>query len=227
MEKDRSSKVIAIVALLVAVVGLSVGFAAFTRDLTISSDAAVSPENNMKVLFSSSGTEQLAGTVTGVVTPTPVEGGENQPSADVATIASDGSTTISGLKANFTKPGQTVTYEFYAHNDGAFDAYLTTITFKTVDGTQLRECNVTEGTTAEYATNACNDITLNVTVGEDTSVITTDTSETGITNHLLAKGAYEKVVVTISYPTGSDVSDGDFDVEFGDITFTYSSVDSE
>ena len=35
MEKDRGTKVIAIVALIVAVVGLSLGFAAFSSTLTI------------------------------------------------------------------------------------------------------------------------------------------------------------------------------------------------
>ena len=39
MERDRSGKVIAIVALLVGVVGLTIGFAAFSNTLTIQSSA--------------------------------------------------------------------------------------------------------------------------------------------------------------------------------------------
>lgn len=227
MEKERGAKSIAIIALLVAVTGLTLGFAAFTRELNISSTANVVPENGMKVLFSSSNSEQIAGAVSGKVTKGYIEGAANNPSADPATIASDASTTISGLKAKFTKPGQTVTYTFYAHNDGAFDAYLTNITFKQVSGTQeLRTCNLATDTTATYGTAACQDITIKVEVGEGSSLIDADDSKTGISGHKLAKTAYEKIVVTIDYPTGSDVSDGDFDVTFGDLTLTYSSIDN-
>ena len=41
MEKDRRARVVAIAALLVGVVGLSLGFAAFTNTLTIKSSAEV------------------------------------------------------------------------------------------------------------------------------------------------------------------------------------------
>lgn len=227
MERERGTKAIAIVALLVAVVGLTLGFAAFTRELNISSTANVTPENNLSVLFSTSNSEQIAGTVSGDVTKGYVEGAANNPSADSATIAADGSTTISGLKAKFTNPGQTVTYTFYAHNDGAFDAYLTNITFKQVSGTQeLRTCNLATGTTEAYGNAACQDITIKVEIGEGTSLVSANDSTTGISGHKLAKGAFEKVVVTIDYPAGSDMSDGDFDVTFGDLTLTYSTVDN-
>ena len=45
MEKSRTSKIIAVVALVVAVLGLSLGFAAFSNTLTISSSATVSPDS--------------------------------------------------------------------------------------------------------------------------------------------------------------------------------------
>ena len=47
MEKDRGGRVIAIVALLVGVVGLTIGFAAFTNTLTIQSDASVTPDDSL------------------------------------------------------------------------------------------------------------------------------------------------------------------------------------
>ena len=57
MEKDRSGKIIAIVALFVAVVGLSLGFAAFTTSLTIDTAANVtSNSSNWNVGFSVDGT---------------------------------------------------------------------------------------------------------------------------------------------------------------------------
>ena len=46
MEKDRSTKIIAIAALLIGIVGLSLGFAAFSNTLTISSSAEVTPDQS-------------------------------------------------------------------------------------------------------------------------------------------------------------------------------------
>ena len=46
MERNRQTKVIAIVALCVAVVGLTLGFAAFSNTLTISSSATVTPNES-------------------------------------------------------------------------------------------------------------------------------------------------------------------------------------
>ena len=43
LEKNRGSRVIAIIALIVAVLGLTIGFAAFSSTLNISSSANVKP----------------------------------------------------------------------------------------------------------------------------------------------------------------------------------------
>ena len=57
MERDRSAKIIAIVALCIAIVGLSIGFAAFSSNLTISSSANVKPDpSSFDVNFSTSNT---------------------------------------------------------------------------------------------------------------------------------------------------------------------------
>ena len=117
MERDRSAKIIAIVALCVAIVGLSIGFAAFSNNLTINPTATVSPNaSDFDVNFSTSNTSEQDGTVSGV--------GTNSATAENATIDNSNSPTITGLKANFTEPGQKVTYSFYAHNAGKYKAYL-------------------------------------------------------------------------------------------------------
>ena len=105
MERDRSAKIIAIVALCVAIVGLSVGFAAFSNELTINSNATVSPNaSDFDVNFSTSNTGGQDGTVSGV--------GTNSATAENATIDNSNSPTITSLKANFTEPGQKLTYSF-------------------------------------------------------------------------------------------------------------------
>ena len=215
MERDRSAKIIAIVALCVAIVGLSIGFAAFSSNLTISSSANVKPDpSSFDVNFSTSNTSELDGTVTGV--------GTNSATAEDATINNSGSPTINGLKATFTEPGQKVTYSFYTHNAGKYAAYLNSVTYANVSGkTATKECTPGVDTDATMVDAACTGISVSVKVGSDTYTGSMDS----ISNHLLAINAYEPVVVTIEYNSGASRADGDFEVAFGDITLTYDSVD--
>ena len=46
MEKNRQIKILSIVALVLAIAGMSLGFAAFSSTLTISSSATVTPNSN-------------------------------------------------------------------------------------------------------------------------------------------------------------------------------------
>ena len=215
MERDRSAKIIAIVALCVAIVGLSVGFAAFSNELTINSNATVSPNaSDFDVNFSTSNTSELDGTVSGV--------GTNSATAEDATIDNSASPTITGLKANFTEPGQKVTYSFYAHNAGKYVAYLNNVTYANVSGkTATKVCTAGVGTDAKMVEAACNGISVSVKVGNDTYT----GSMGSITHHILDLDAYEEVVVTIEYTSTASRADGDFEVAFGDIRLTYDSVD--
>ena len=153
MERDRSAKIIAIVALCVAVVGLSIGFATFSNNLTIKSNAKVKPNaSDFDVNFSTSNTSELDGTVSGI--------GTNSATAEDATIDNSDSPTITGLKANFTEPGQKVTYSFYAHNAGKYVAYLNNVTYANVSGkTATKVCTAGVGTDATMVgtiTGSCN-----------------------------------------------------------------------
>ena len=123
MEKNRGSKIIAIVALVVAVFGLTLGFAAFSNTLVISSSATVTPSSDtFKVNFSSSDTALETNNITGVATV-------GTPTVGEAKISG---TTISDLTAGFTEPGQTVTYTFYARNTGDYNAKVQTTLAPTV-----------------------------------------------------------------------------------------------
>lgn len=215
MERDRSAMIIAIIALCVAVVGLSIGFAKFSNYLTINSNATVKPNaSDFDVNFSTLNTSELGGTVSGV--------GTNSATAEDATIDNSDSPTITGLKANFTKPGQKVTYSFYAHNAGKYAAYLNNVTYANVSGkTATKECTPGVDTDATMVEAACNGISVSVKVGSETYT----GSKSSITNHSLELDAYEEVVVTIEYASNASRADGDFEVAFGDITLTYDSVD--
>ena len=215
MERDHSAKIIAIVSLCVAIVGLSIGFAAFSNNLTIKSNATVTPNaSDFDVNFSTSNTSELDGTVSGV--------GTNSATAEDATIDNSASPTITGLKANFTEPGQKVTYSFYAHNAGKYAAYLNNVTYANVSGkTATKVCTAGTDTDTTMVEAACNGISVSVKVGNDTYTGSMDR----ITNHLLDLDDYEEVVVTIEYANGAKRADGDFEVAFGDIRLTYDSVD--
>lgn len=215
MDRDRSTKVIAIVALCVAVFGLSVGFAAFSNDLTIKSEATVKPNaSDFDVNFSSSDTSETDGTVTATSTA--------GVTAQDATINNATAPTISGIKVEFTEPGQSAKYSFFAHNAGKYNAFLNNVTFKNAkDANANIACVAAEGTNANMVASACQGISIKVKVGTTTFAEPTPT----ITSHELTIDQYEPVEVTIEYKTGAARADGDFQVNIGDIVLTYGSVD--
>ena len=223
MERDRRARVIAIAALLVGVVGLSLGFAAFTNTLTIKSSADVTADASVfNVDFSKQSASVVDGTVAG--TPNPATNG---PTAGDATIdnSAAGAAVIKDLHATFTAPGQSVTYSFYTKNAGALKAYLTNVTF----ASPAKTCTPDTGTTASLVTAACNGISLTVRLGsEDFTATTARASFATATAHDLEKngetGDNEAVTVTIAYAANASQADGDFDVAFGDVTLNYSSV---
>lgn len=219
MEKNKESKVIAIIALFIAVIGVSVGFAAFSNTLTINSEATVKPDKDkFDVNFSSTTGTETDGVVKATTSVETITG-------DDATIDNSNMPKITGLKANFTEPGQTVTYSFYTHNAGKYVAYLNQVIFANVDGeSATKVCTAKEGTTQALVDSACGDISISVKVGSETYTGGQDT----ISSHSLAIDGYEPVVVTIAYSTNADgntLADGDFDVAFGPISLVYDSVD--
>lgn len=240
MEKGRSSKIIAIIALCISIVGLSLGFAAFASNLSIKSGVSVEPDaGTFNVDFSTTKGSIVAGNVSGDVSSTVKDftGAIINPIASVATIDnSKDDSVIKDIKATFATPGQTVTYNFWVHNGGQYDAYLNTVTFANAVGRKnttsitdedlgsFKYCTAGTGTNADMVSQACNNIALTVTLGEDTNASTFTSSASNVSHPKLTKGTSEKVTITITY-TGTDVADGDFTVYFGDIALGYSSVD--
>ena len=103
MEKNRLGQVIAIIALVVGVVGVSIGFSAFSNALKIQSSATVTPDKDtLNVDFSSSDQSVDASAITPTVSAETVK-------ATNAAIDNTNDPTISNLSATFTEPGQTAT----------------------------------------------------------------------------------------------------------------------
>ncbi len=234
MEKDRSSKIMAVLAMLIAIVGLSLGFAAFTRTLTIESKATVNTDSTtFSVKLSNSENSLDESEVTPTTSPS-ISG----PQGSAATIENGGDTpTISNLKATFTNPGQEVVYTFYAVNDGQFDAYLKEITFgnASMEGGTV-ECTAEDTTSADMVAEACKGIKMTVTV--DSAPVASTTIENNspqptISGFSIAKSADKgltlsshKVEVKLAYLAESAVADGKFSVKFGNVSLKYKSTDN-
>ncbi len=213
MNDNKGYRIIAIVALLLGVVGVTLGYAAFSNTLTISSSAEVRPDPSaFNVDFSTSSSSVVADPIVPTLNPA-----TDGPTATNGVINNANAPTATNLKATFTEPGQEVTYSFYAYNAGEYIAYLNSIVFS---GTKT--CTGKSGTTQALVDTACNGINLSVKVGSEA---VTSTSIASIASHSLGINGAEEIEVTISYDAGSGRADGDFDVTLPDIVLTYDSVD--
>ena len=217
MEKNRKIQIIAIVALIIGVVGLSIGFAAFSSVLNIQTSANVKPDSStLNVDFSTAEDKMEIAEIIPTATP-------NSLVTTNGVIDNSGDPTISKLSATFTEPGQSVVYKFYAYNAGELNAYLKSIVFSNVIGQNTTKiCTAGQGTTDALVQKACDKISVKIKVGNE---LETTTGKASITGHALSKGNGELVTVTLEYEAGADRADGDFTVAFGNITLNYSSVD--
>ena len=204
--RNNGSKYIVLFALLVSVAALSLGFAAFTSTLQISAEATVTNDMPFDLKLSTANNKVQSGSVTPTVT------GATGAAGAAATLTDN---SITGLKATFTEPGQSVKYSFYAYNNSAFLGYLNSVSIGT------KTCTAKSGTTQTYVNNACEGISLTVKVGSQTYT----TTNTNISSHTLAASTGEAIEVTIAYAAGSATADGDFDVSFGNVTLLYGTAD--
>jgi len=216
-KNNKRYKNLSIVALILGIICLTIGFAAFSSTLIIYSNANVSPnKNTLNVNFSSSETKITTDDIIPIKSPSTI-------TATNATINNSGDPTITGLSAVFTEPGQSATYTFYARNDGRYAAFLKNIVYENVSGeASPRICIAGENSNDSLVQAACDDIILSIKVGDENEVTG---SKISITNHVLEKNTAEKITVKIEYKANGDEADGPFSVKFGDVILIYSSID--
>ena len=204
---NRYSKYAAVIALLISVIGVSLGFAAYSNTVQIQAAADVRLPSVKVGELSVDPDEQQDGTVT----PTTTGGA----TAEAADLTDEG---IENIRVHFTAPGQSATYSFYGVNTSAFVAYLNSVVF----GTKACSPSTTGNpATASYVTDACNDIVMTISAGSDSWTET----ENNIDSHSVSSESNEPIAVTIEYLDGGNTADGDFDVDFGTSTITYGTVD--
>ena len=237
MERERSGKVIAIATLLVGILGLSLGFAAFATRLNISSDAEVLVDASVwKVGFSTVNSAITAGQVSGQT-------------ASTANGALDLSQFVISQSTNAnlnTTNGSKVEYDFYIVNDGDLDAYLNSVTMGTIscaynEGVSPRTTDsghttISEGTGTISDTDCRKLFGATLTIGSvDYTDGQTVTSGFGNTNKLAKPSGsptYVAAKLTIAYKnnslaTVSDAPNGDFTVSLSDSVVVYGSTSVE
>ena len=236
MERQKSGKIIAVIALVVGVVGLSLGFAAFSTTLNITSSADVPIDESVwEVGFSTVNSGITAGTVTGTTTGSITGDTTGTINLSQFVISQNAVPTL------HTTNDSKVEYDFYIVNDGQLDAYLNSVTMGTLscayatNGSRTTDdghTTITSTTGETISSTDCNalfgaKLTIGSTEYEAGSAAIT--SGFGTTN-MLAKPSGSPTSVaaklTIYYKNDSLASvtnapSGDFTVSLSDSTVVY------
>lgn len=163
MEKDRSFRSLAVVAILIAIVGISVAFAALSQVLTVNGTTKVKG-GSWSVSFAN------------LQTPTSV----GIASIDTAATLTNNSTTMN-FAVSLTQPGDSVTYLFDVTNTGTIDSKVSAVSLSGV--TEAQAANVTY--TLTYADGTA--ITVGDTLNAGTTknlklVVTFNSTATSVPN---------------------------------------------
>lgn len=227
MEKDKGGRIIALAALLIAVLGLSLGFAAYSSTLTINSNADVLLDEDVwEVGFSTVNSAITAG-----------DKAETGSGTSEITISQFAITQKTPAQLHTTN-GSSVTYDFFIVNDGKLDAYLNSVSMGTLSCTYLTGTRTEDngsttvtntGTGTITPADCATMFTATLTIGSTsyTSGQAAVTSGFGTTNMIPATGTkYIAASLTIAYNTDSissvtNVPDADFNVALSTTSVVY------
>ena len=228
MRKDKKLRIVAIIALTISVVGLTLGFAAFSNTLTISSSATVSPDeadfdiNVYGLEIRTNDTDVYdEESYKSTTTSAPLIDGNAKEKKPVKISNNGNSITISDISVDLIKPGDSITYNFIIKNEGQYDAYIDTSLFdKIFDGESIG-CTPGPDATPELVENACRWIISSPMFMDPSGnhILSGETYE-------LAKGDYILLDIMVLYVDNASVprADGNFSVEFPDATIEFMSV---
>lgn len=238
MEKERRSKLLVIVALALTTMALTVGFAAFSTTLNISSNATVTPnEEDFKIVvyglkdreavnkFYENNTFDESDLSTTIATP--YISNDNEVTAEDAIIVNS-THTISNLSVGLTNPTNEVAYVTIIKNEGKYDAYLD-LTEYTYDDENKEyvlnppvtgTCTPEEGTTKELVDATCDSVIQVLGVFDTTGDVIT-TGESLLT---IPKGKYIVLVSLIGYLETDTRADGPFSVTFPTLNLNFSTT---
>ena len=227
MKKRRRYKTMTILILFMAVVGLTMGFLAFSTTLVVESGVDVMPdEADFKLVLygydysKSPNPEKFEELSTTVSDPFRIIGAKsaNQAKIDNSLFS------VSNLHAEFTGSGQSASYAFIVKNEGGCDAYLNEIRFnKIVNSAVKKQCVSTNGYTAEVIDKVCDNINLSVEVKGNEYF---DTEQFDGNNIIIPKGEFIEFFIHIDYRQHNDRVDNELFVDFGNVLLGFSALES-
>ena len=176
----REMKILVVAALIISIVAIGIGFAAFSETLTINGNASVQT-SSWKVKFSELGSATLTGTAAEVTKPT----------------LSD--TTIGTYNATFKTPGDSISYKIKVSNTGSYNAKITTATIS------VPTCTGKSGeSTAEAdAGKVCDKLTYTLVYDTDDTKSAGQAVQVGDT---IDAGETRPMVLTLKYTEFTDAT---------------------
>ena len=176
----REMKILVVAALIISIVAIGIGFAAFSQNLTINGNASVQT-SSWKVKFSELGSATLTGTAAEVTKPT----------------LSD--TTIGTYNATFKTPGDSISYKIKVSNTGSYNAKITTATIPVPTCTGKSG----EGTAEADAGKVCDKLTYTLVYDTDDTKSAGQAVQVGDT---LDAGETRPMVLTLKYTEFTDAT---------------------
>ncbi len=146
MKTERQIRTLVMIAIFVAVGGLSLGFAAFSRTLTIGGEGQVT-SSRWNIQFANLGTVSTVGEA-----------------EETAAPQLNGTTAIQGYEVVLKVPGDSVSYEFDVQNTGTFDAEVASFTLGTIT------CVGTGANATTDAANLCPNISHTITYADGSAI---------------------------------------------------------
>ncbi len=187
-KKDNDKKLPLIALLIVACVGISIGFSALSTTLTINGVANVSGMS-FKIEFQNLSDATLTGNAQKITDP----------------VISADKTEISSYNVNFLDPGDSISYTFQIANNGTINAKLSQIIRNTIscEGYGNSEQATTD------ANNVCANLEYTLKYQEaqphyDDSFVYTSSSTDIEVNDILNSGDVKDMVLTLKYKSPTD-----------------------
>ncbi|MBQ3511970.1 MAG: hypothetical protein IJA30_06740 [Bacilli bacterium] len=233
MEKQRRVKILSIVALVLAISAMTLGFSAFSTTLNISSSATVTPNaSDFKMMvygLNDDVTEDDYNEYTldsNLYTSTnsirPILGGawnglSSPLSSTIGTISStSNSIVISNMSVGFYKPTEQIIYPMIIYNEGKYDAYVTS------EILGEKECTTTESTMTPLMEYACEQVNMvfELYTSDGDEIYNSENN-----NIVLKSGEYIYAHLYMEYSDSSNqLSDGSFNIKFPNIELSFSTT---
>lgn len=228
MEKNRKIKILSIIALILAITGMTLGFAAFSTTLNITSSAIVTPNiEDFKIKIYGFTSEESVSTFlsTGEIAEDSISDEYSIAivSGEVSNVENavinNSNLSISNINGTFISDESSISYLFLIINEGEYDAYFSIKDYLgslgPVNYNYYPTCIPQEGATPELVEKACNgfeqairfmDLSMNPLLKEND-------------NYFLAKNDAIFAFVNIDYLR--NLADGPFKVQFNDLQLEF------